>query len=223
MSRSNRSSRGSTLLPLQGSASGEHAELSERPELLAVPPPANGCAREDEIWRNFHPPLVAFTRRHLGQTLARKLDPEEVVQSVFAMFFERVRQGRFVLGDHVSTWHLLERLASRQCHHCWKYFHAARRDIGREVESTGLATTVQPRREFAASDHQPADHLLLAEAMCRLLTQFSDQRHKAIIRLALHGCKSHEISLRTHHSRRGVQQVLQRARQFLLRMDRELE
>src|SRR5262245_38849503 len=43
--------------------------------------------------------LVALARQRLSQRLASRVDPEDVVQSVFRTFFVRVRAGQFHIAD----------------------------------------------------------------------------------------------------------------------------
>ena len=45
--------------------------------------------------------LLPLARRHLSQRLASRIDPEDIVQSVFRTFFSRLKEGQFVFHDQV--------------------------------------------------------------------------------------------------------------------------
>ena len=48
--------------------------------------------------------LIGLARSHLGGVIRQKVDPEDVVQSVFRSFFQRNAQGNWNLDDWDSLW-----------------------------------------------------------------------------------------------------------------------
>src|SRR5947209_20215094 len=54
--------------------------------------------------------LVALARRQISQRLASRVDPEDVVQSVFRSFFARVKEGKFRIAEQVDMGKLVVRL-----------------------------------------------------------------------------------------------------------------
>src|SRR4051794_28405516 len=54
--------------------------------------------------------LVILARRHLHQRLAPRVDPEDIVQSVFRTFFSRVKDGQFVFSEQDDLTKLLVRI-----------------------------------------------------------------------------------------------------------------
>src|SRR5438045_6574038 len=52
-----------------------------------------------EVFQRFAARLVALTRGRFNRLLARKVDPEDVVQSAFKSFFVRHRAGTLEFGD----------------------------------------------------------------------------------------------------------------------------
>ena len=52
-----------------------------------------------EVFERFAGRLVALARRRFNRLLARKVDPEDVVQSAFKSFFVRHRAGTLDVGD----------------------------------------------------------------------------------------------------------------------------
>lgn len=188
---------------------------------LAEPRHRDGRLVEQEIWAEYYRPLTAFARRSLGRTLAAKLDPEEIVQSVFSIFFQHLRDGRFQLRDDEHTRHLLVHLTHRSCSHCWKYYHAACRDIRREVPLTEPSPDLENPNECPAHDSRPDDEILLNEALDRVLGELTCKWQQIAVRLSVRGWDTREIGLQLHRTRRAVQQVLLRVRQHLTQMDGE--
>src|SRR5436305_12752712 len=86
-----------------------------------------------EVFERFVGRLVALTRGRLNRLLARKVDPEDVVQSAFKSFFVRQRAGTLNVGDGDGLWNLLALITLRKCADRAEYFLADRRDAAREV------------------------------------------------------------------------------------------
>src|SRR5262245_18476432 len=56
------------------------------------------------VFRRFASRLIALARRELDTRLRRKLDPEDVVQSVYRSFFGRYQAGQFDLATWDDLW-----------------------------------------------------------------------------------------------------------------------
>ncbi len=56
--------------------------------------------------------LVALARRQISHRLASRLDPEDVVQSVFRSFFGRVKAGKFRIEEQDDLGKLLVRIST---------------------------------------------------------------------------------------------------------------
>src|SRR5262245_29890118 len=54
--------------------------------------------------------LVGLARRRISQRLASRIDAEDIVQSVFRTFFNRARDGQFVVEDPDDLCKLLARI-----------------------------------------------------------------------------------------------------------------
>src|SRR3954469_15180744 len=86
-----------------------------------------------EVFERFAGRLVALARGRFSRLLARKVDPEDVVQSAFKSFFVRHREGKLDVGDYGGLWNLLTFITLRKCADRAEYFLAERRDAAREV------------------------------------------------------------------------------------------
>src|SRR5262249_56050511 len=97
--------------------------------------------------------LIAMARGRFNRLLARKVDPEDVVQSAFKSFFVRHRAGKLDVGDCDGLWNLLTLITLRKCADRAEYFLADRRDAAREA--TGPAGGDRPDPRLLALDRQP--------------------------------------------------------------------
>src|SRR5262245_53507924 len=79
--------------------------------------------------------LVAVARHHLSQKIARRVDPEDIVQSVYRTFFGRLKAGQFSIEEKDDLCKLLMRITLyktlRQVH----YHQAAKRNPALEIGS----------------------------------------------------------------------------------------
>ena len=69
------------------------------PAMTALPRRSSGFAGR----------LIGLARTELDIRLRRKLDPEDVVQSVYRSFFTRYHAGQFDVANWDSLWSLLTR------------------------------------------------------------------------------------------------------------------
>src|SRR5262249_49172887 len=63
-----------------------------------------------ELFDRYSERPLALARRRISQRLAGRVDPEDVVQSVFRTFFHRVQEGRFAITDEDDLGKLLVRI-----------------------------------------------------------------------------------------------------------------
>src|ERR1043165_4313300 len=86
-----------------------------------------------KVYKRFASRLIAQARQQLDPRILQRIDPDDVVQSVFKSVFLRLADGQFTLGDWDSLWGLLTRVTLHKCHKWVDYFHAQARAIQREV------------------------------------------------------------------------------------------
>ena len=78
--------------------------------------------------------LVAVARRRISQRLASRVDPEDVVQSVFRTFFLRAKDGQFKIKDQDDLCKLLMRITVHKVLKQVEYHTAGKRDANLETE-----------------------------------------------------------------------------------------
>jgi RNA polymerase sigma-70 factor, ECF subfamily len=135
--------------------------------------------------------------------LAPRLDPEDVLQSVFHAFFLAVRRGVYNIPDSDSLWNLLAAIALNKLRSAHAFHHAARRNV-RATESLPAAGAV---------DHLFSSNLI--ELAIRDVLEQLPASARAVAQLRLEGYDIAEIAAQLKLSRRSVERLLQRCRQCL--------
>ena len=72
--------------------------------------------------------LMALARRQIGRRIAGRVDPEDVVQSVFRTFFERVKAGQFRIEEQDDLGKLLVRITVHKTLRKVQFHQAAKRE-----------------------------------------------------------------------------------------------
>jgi RNA polymerase sigma-70 factor (ECF subfamily) len=164
----------------------------------------------DEIFNRFAHSLIALARQRLGSIPPSKVEPEDIIQSVFNSFFQRHASEAFDLGGWDSLWGLLTIITLRKCGRYLRYYHRSRRNIAREVDGeTGCeAITREPTPEEAATLNDLVGNLMHS----------LDDRDQEIIGLSLQGYSVTEISELVERSERTVYRVLERTRKRLVQI-----
>jgi RNA polymerase sigma factor (sigma-70 family) len=170
-----------------------------------------------EVFERFVGRLVAMARGRFNRLLARKVDPEDVVQSAFKSFFVRHRAGRLTVGDWDGLWSLLALITLRKCADRVEYFLADRRDASREA--TGPTSGDEPYAWLAAPDREPRpeEAAILAETVEHLFREVN-VHERPILELSLQGYTAPEISARLGRAERSVRRLRERIRKRLERL-----
>ena len=77
--------------------------------------------------------LMRLAKRRIGQRMASRVDPEDVIQSAFRTFFVRVRNDEFTFDGEDDLFKLLVRLTVNKALRQIAHHRAAKRDPHREA------------------------------------------------------------------------------------------
>jgi RNA polymerase sigma-70 factor (ECF subfamily) len=176
-----------------------------------------GRPEAGDAFERFTRRLVGLARRQLGDLLRHKVDPEDVVQSVYKSFLLRYGAEMLAGQDEDGLWALLARITLRKCADRARYHRAERRDAAREA-ATGVDDPAW--QDVTGREPTPDEAAALTETVERLFLGLgADER--AIIELSLQGYSTQEISERLGRAERSVRRVRERARALLERMRAE--
>jgi RNA polymerase sigma factor (sigma-70 family) len=160
-----------------------------------------------ELFRRYEQRLRQLARSRLAPRLARRLGPEDVVQSACRSFFRSARAGAFTLVEPGRLWPLLARITLRKVYRSARRHHAECRAVGQEEHTTG------ERADPAAN---PADTAAVADELSAALAGLPlTQRRVAELRLS--GVSPADIAERLGCSDRTVRRALDKLRSELER------
>jgi RNA polymerase sigma-70 factor (ECF subfamily) len=168
------------------------------------------------LFHRFASRLIGLARARLDPLVRQKVDPEDVVQSVFKSFFLRHAAGQWDLGGWDGLWALLTVLTVRKCGRRAEYHRAGRRDVRREVAGGEEEDETFADCAAMAREPSPEEAVVLAETVQRLLAPLAS-RDRHIVTATLQGCQAAEVAEQVGCTQRTVHRVLQRVRARLQR------
>ena len=77
--------------------------------------------------------LIALARSHLSAKMSQRIDPEDVVQSVYRSFFDRARKGTFDFESGGDIWRLLVAMTLHKLRDQVDWQTAAKRSVDAEI------------------------------------------------------------------------------------------
>src|SRR5712691_3278020 len=99
-----------------------------------------------ELYRRYAPRLRRLARRQCSSVLARRVDADDIVQSVFCAFFQAARKGYYDVPDGEDLWKLLLVIALNKMRSSQTFHLAARR----AVRLTAPVTHLKSRKQTGA-------------------------------------------------------------------------
>src|SRR5437899_1020403 len=100
--------------------------------------------------------LLALARSHLSEKLARRVDPEDVVQSAYRSFFTAARADRYELQRPGDLWQLLAAITPHKLRHQVARHTADKRALDCE-ESLSQDSRLGPQVELMSRTPTPAE------------------------------------------------------------------
>ena len=169
---------------------------------------------EEELLATYTERLIALARSRLSRKVARRVDPEDVLQSVYRSFFRRARTGGYHLRHSDDMWRLLAAITIRKTLRQVRRHCAQKRTVAAE-ESADPRGAMQLDPSRIRSRHpQPEDAAVLAEETEMMMSRLSPH-HRSILQLCLQGHAIAEIAERAECSERTVERAIKLARTHL--------
>ena len=172
------------------------------------------------VFERFVTRLIRLASDRMGMKLQRKLDAEDVVQSVFKTFFRRYPGDEFHFVDWNGLWALLAAITIHKCGHRTAQFQAARRDVASEEPEGPLSAGRFLAWNVISREPDPSQVLMFIETVDELMARL-DARENEILTMALKGSDPVEIAKKVKRSVRTVRRVLKWAHKELERLLRE--
>jgi RNA polymerase sigma-70 factor (ECF subfamily) len=171
-----------------------------------------------EIVQRYIDRLMALARRRLSQRLASRLDPEDIVQSVFRTFFGRLKHGQFTFGDKDDVCKLLVRITLHKTLRQVAFHKMAKRDPAQEVNPDHHPHAVV--LEILSEEPTAEATVAFVDELEHLLNQLQPLERQ-VVELLLQGHSKAEIARTLGIIERRVYRVIERV-QAVARQDKIL-
>jgi RNA polymerase sigma-70 factor (ECF subfamily) len=162
---------------------------------------------EAEVVQRYSVRLLDLASRELPDRVRGRVDPEDLVQSVYRSFFKRLNEGRFSFNDSSDLWRLLAAMTFQRVTKAVRYHQQQRRDVRRERRLPPGPDSQSDDPAIIERQPGPEDLVVLVDSLERLLDQLPET-YRDIAVLHLQGVPIDEIARSVNRSRRTVFRAL---------------
>ncbi len=161
----------------------------------------------EELFRRYANRVRNLAHAKLSRELARLIDADDIVQSVFRRFFRAAHAGRFAVAPGEDLWELLLVMTLNLLRSEELFHRAQKRDLRRTGELAESAGSY-------SCGLVPGGDVLLNLAVGEALERLPEPAGQ-IVRLRLDGYEVAEIAVLTGRSKRSVERALMESRSRL--------
>jgi RNA polymerase sigma factor (sigma-70 family) len=154
--------------------------------------------------------LLALARRRISQRLASRIDPEDVVQSVFRTFFSHARKGDFHIADQDDLCKLLMRITVHKTLRQVAFHKAAKRDMTLEKETSDAKDRFADMMNAGPTSEQAVAFL---DELEHFLSRLRPQERQ-MLEMRIQGYSNEEIAAELHTYDRKIRRVFERIREL---------
>ena len=160
-----------------------------------------------ELFERYAQRLITLAHRRLSSKFSARIDPQDVVQSVYRSFFLAARDGRFVLQRSGDLWRLLVGITLHKLYHKVQYHTAGRRTIEREQSLPEKDEVFGIQVDMLGREPSPDEAVMLADVLEEVMRGLKPMQRR-ILELRLQGWSLGEIVAETQFSTSTVSRVL---------------
>jgi RNA polymerase sigma-70 factor (ECF subfamily) len=156
-----------------------------------------------ELYLRYADRLRALAESQSSPALARRVGPEEIVQSVFRTFFRRAAQGEYAIPDGEELWKLLLVIALNKVRAHGAYHRAAKRDVRKTEAGAPFDHAIEARAD------RDENALTVLRMVVEEFLENLPPAHHRMVELRIEGYEVAEIAATVERSKRSVERVLQ--------------
>jgi RNA polymerase sigma-70 factor (ECF subfamily) len=153
--------------------------------------------------------LVALARRRISVRLAGRVDPEDVVQSVFRTFFHRVKEGQFKIDEQDDLCKLLMRITVHKTLRKVAFHKAAKRNLN--VEMGQGAEPQEQLQQLLDREPTPEEAVTFLDQLEHFLSQLKPLERQ-VVEMRLQGCSNEEIEKKLGIYDRKIRRYIEHVR-----------
>jgi RNA polymerase sigma-70 factor (ECF subfamily) len=169
-----------------------------------------------QLFHRYAERLIVLARSHLTPKLAQRVDPEDVVQSVYRSFFAETRAGRYEFDRGGDLWHLLVAITHHKLYDQVKHNTRQKRAVAREQNLGKNGSFYGLETTLLAREPTPLEAAALSDTIEQLMRHLKPM-HRNVFELRLKGYSTDEIAAELQFSERMVRYVLEWIEQELRR------
>jgi RNA polymerase sigma-70 factor (ECF subfamily) len=159
-----------------------------------------------QLFARYAARLRALAAKQSSAELARRVDPDDIVQSVFRTFFRRAAAGEFDVPAGEDLWRLFLVIALNKVRAAAIHHQADKRDVRRTQDVNALADESPRNNESELQILQLTIDELLSPLPATV---------REIVSLRLAGEEVNEIARKTSRAKRSVERILHEFRDSL--------
>ena len=159
-----------------------------------------------QLYLRYAQRLHALATKQTSAGLARRVDPEDIVQSVFRTFFRRLAVGNYDVPDGEEIWKLLLVIALNKIRTVGNFHKAAKRDMRR----TSDGEAIEEARGITSGDDEVA--MTVLRMVVDQVLEGLPESHRKIVEARIEGHEVAEIAEAVGRSKRSVERALQEFR-----------
>ncbi|NBR05567.1 MAG: hypothetical protein EBT92_07340 [Planctomycetes bacterium] len=172
------------------------------------PPPSGLNFNDSEEIIRLLKRLVPFALTKIDKLLVSKLDPEDIVQSVFRNFFTELQKGTFKPASWEEMWYLLAKMTIWKCNSKRQFYLSQSRDVRIEKPLDGNESS-------AGNSFLLDERLILEESLDLVMVRLEDENRKKAFLMTLQGFSPVEIAEDLGVSKRTVERLKNDIREIL--------
>lgn len=180
-------------------------ELSDTQTLLNLLRCGDEAAAQ-QVFDTYVNSLLKLARNRINQRLNRRVDPEDIVQSVFRTFFRRVKEGQLCIEEQDDLSKLLTCITARKALRQVARHKAAKRDCGREGDTDAPVALT----ELAAPHPSPEVVVSFLDLLEHFLAALRPQ-DRQILQMRLEDYSTleiaHNLGVSDRHVRRALEHI----------------
>ncbi len=166
-----------------------------------------------ELFDRYANRLVALARTRLSQRMKRRVEPEDIVQSVYRSFFCKAGEN-FTLEQSGDLWRLLAAITINKVRGQVEFHRAQKRGIFLEESIGGAQQSFFLQPEVIADDPTPDDAAAIVEELQSVMTNLQEYQQQ-IMELVLQNNSVEEIGEKVRKSHRTIRRTIQQVREEL--------
>jgi RNA polymerase sigma-70 factor (ECF subfamily) len=159
-----------------------------------------------ELFDRYVNQVMRLARSHLSQPMARRVDAEDIAQSVFRTFFKRALEGQFQVEEEEDLCKLLARITVHKTLRQVAYHRRAKRDTKAETGETQEALL-----NHLAGGPTPEDAVAFVDELEHFLSKLQPVERQ-ILEMRMESHNNMEIAEKLGISDRKIRRLLERIR-----------